>query len=106
MKMQTNVGEIEVTLSRRNLLSLLHKLDWENSKRTIQKRGPGGMLLTVVAEDDKEHYGDGEAGTMHDETERFIEKHAETQRQAQEQAESQDALEYVTDLLGSWKPNV
>lgn len=66
-------GEIEVTLSRRNLLSLSHKLDWDGSARTIQKLADG-IVLTVVAEDDDEHYGDFAAGVMHEETERFIEE--------------------------------
>jgi hypothetical protein len=66
-------GEVEVTLSRRNLLSLLHKLDWDGSARTIQKFADG-IVLTVVAEDDDEHYGEYAAGVMHDETERFIEE--------------------------------
>lgn len=75
MRMKRGAAEIEVTLSRRNLLALLHKLDWEGSERTIQKLADDGMILTVVAEDNDEHYGDGEAGVMHDETERFIESY-------------------------------
>jgi hypothetical protein len=75
MRMKRGAAEIEVTLSRRNLLALLHKLDWEGSERTIQKLADDGMILTVVAEDNGEHYGDGAAGTMHDETERFIESY-------------------------------
>jgi hypothetical protein len=67
-------GKIEVTLSRRNLLSLLHKLDWDGSARTIEK-SEDGVILTVVAEDDTEHYGEHAAGVMHDETERFIESY-------------------------------
>lgn len=66
-------GEIDLTLSRRNLLSLLHKVDWEGSARTIQKH-LDGILLNVIVEDDAEHYGDNAAGIMHDETERFIEE--------------------------------
>ena len=78
MKLQTDISDqvyvekIEVTLSRRNLLALLHKLDWKGSARTIQKY-QDGLVLSIVAEDDYEHYGDGEAGVMHDETEQFIE---------------------------------
>jgi hypothetical protein len=79
MRLRTNTlpnieGETEVTLSRRNLLSLLHKLDWEGSARTIEKL-QDGVVLTVVAEDDNEHYGDGDTGVMHEETERFIESY-------------------------------
>lgn len=68
-----NAGEVEITLSRRNILALLHKLDWDDSERTIQKFADG-IILTVVAEDDNGHYGDGVAGVMHAETERFIEE--------------------------------
>ena len=79
MRLRTNIdiynfkpmGEIEVTLSRRNLLALLHKLDWEDSERTIAK-SQDGILVTLVVEEDDEHYGDGEFGIMHPETERFI----------------------------------
>lgn len=69
---QTPLGEIKIALSRRNILALLHKLDWEGSARTIQKECDNGMLLTLVAEDDDEHYGDDEPGIMHDVTEQFI----------------------------------
>lgn len=75
MRLKRTAAEIEVTLSRRNILALLHKLDWEGSERTIQKRADDGMILTVVAEDNDEHYGDDAAGVMHDETERFIESY-------------------------------
>lgn len=68
------LGEVEITLSRRNILALLHKLDWPESARTVQKY-IDGVLLTIVAEDDEEHYGDDAAGVMHDKTERFIEAH-------------------------------
>jgi hypothetical protein len=67
-------GEIDLTLSRRNLLSLLHKVDWKGSERTIQKY-LDGVLLNVIVEDDDEHYGEDDAGVMHDETERFIESY-------------------------------
>lgn len=58
-----------VTLSRRNLESLLHKLDWEGSERTIVN-GP----LVVKAEDNDEHYRDREPGPMHPTTEQAISK--------------------------------
>lgn len=62
-----------VTLSRRNLLALLHKLDMEGSARTIQCEIGDVALLQVRAEDDAEHYADREpAGDMHPDTERYI----------------------------------
>lgn len=66
-------GKIDLTLSRRNVLSLLHKVDWDGSERTIQKY-LDGILLNVIVEGDAEHYDDA-AGVMHDETERFIESY-------------------------------
>jgi hypothetical protein len=105
--LEHTLKEFEVKLSRRNLLSLLHKLDWEDSERTLQKHlYPSGILLTVIAEGDDEHYGDNEAGTMHDETERFIEEYTDTQRQTQEQDESNEAVRYVAGLLERWEPKI
>lgn len=75
MRLLQGAAEIKVTLSRRNLLALLHKLDWEGSERTIQKLTDDGTTLTVIAENNDEHYGDSVAGTMHDETEQFIESY-------------------------------
>lgn len=78
---------VKVTLSRRNLLALLHKLDMEGSQRTIQNndtyvngKSEPYVLLTLTAEDDEVHYGKriekyGEAsgpGMMHPDTEAFI----------------------------------
>lgn len=73
MKLYETPSGIEVTLSRRNILALLHKLDWEGSARTIQKESGNGMILTLVAEEDDEHYGDDLPGGMHTMTEQFIE---------------------------------
>jgi hypothetical protein len=60
----------EVVLSRRNILSLLHKLEMEGSERTIIK--PNGMAVRV--ESDEAHYADRPcgAGPMHPETEEFV----------------------------------
>jgi hypothetical protein len=104
--MEGTIKEVEVTLSRRNLLSLLHKLDWEDSERTLQKHlYPSEILLTVMAEDDEEHYGDREAGVMHEKTERFIEQQAEVRREPRERVESEEALAYASGILESWPPS-
>lgn len=60
-----------VVLSRRNLLSLLHKLDMEGSRRTLIAPG---FAVVVRAEQDEEHYKGREVGPgpMHPETEAFI----------------------------------
>ena len=49
----------EVTLSRRNLLALLHKLEMPGSARTLMTDYdcPDGWVLAVRSEPDDEHYG-------------------------------------------------
>ena len=65
-------GYLWITLSRRNLLSLLHKLDMPGSARELI--GPN-RDFSVCAEDDKEHYANRlPAGRMHPQTEKFIER--------------------------------
>lgn len=68
-----------VTLSRRNLLAMLHKIDMPGSARTIEKDFgyPTAMTLRLRCEDDAEHYlnesgSETVAGYMHHETEAFI----------------------------------
>ncbi|MBA3585140.1 MAG: hypothetical protein H0W36_11550 [Gemmatimonadetes bacterium] len=76
---------VAVTLSRRNLLALLHKLDRAGSARTITsqhayRRLDGrtelvdDLLLIVRSENDDEHYGGRlfPPGVMHPDTEAFI----------------------------------
>jgi len=60
----------EVVLSRRNLLSLLHKLEMPGSFCTIIK--PDGTAIKV--EPDEVHYANrvGGPGTMHADTEQFV----------------------------------
>ena len=58
-----------ITLSKRNLLALLDKVDRSReSARTIYKQC-GGVLVQVSAQTDDEHYGDREAGRMEHGTE-------------------------------------
>ena len=71
----TDHASCEVTLSRRNLLALLHKLEMEGSARTlISSDCPPGLELVVRAEDDEVHYQDRDEppGPMHPKTEAFI----------------------------------
>ena len=84
---------VEVTLSRRNLLALIHKLDMPGSRRQIENNDcfedgvqtpwfPGEEQLSELprttlvlrCEDDGEHYGKRAAGPglMHPETECFV----------------------------------
>lgn len=60
-----------VALSRRNLLSLLHKLGMPGSERTIIKPTPNGRVI-VSAVSDEEAYRNRPAGPMHSDTEEFI----------------------------------
>ena len=61
-----------VTLSRRNLLTLLAKLDIAHSQRTISMEG--SVTLVVRAELDEHHYSiRPPPGEMHPETEERLE---------------------------------
>lgn len=70
------VDAVRVVLSRRNLLSLLHKLDMEGSARTLVKHGcERHAVLVVQCEDDAEHYAsrpEGGPGPMHPLTEAYV----------------------------------
>lgn len=68
-------GVIQVVLSKRNLLTLLHKLDVPTSKREIVKQ-TGGVFISVRAEDDNTHYKDATPGKMSTDTEAFIKAHS------------------------------
>lgn len=61
----------EIRLSRRNLMTLLHKLEMTGSERTIIKPC-GDVDLVVIAEHDEDHYHDRRAGRVHPDTEEFI----------------------------------
>lgn len=54
---------IEITLSERNLQTLLEKLTWD-SARTIQIQSTDGTLLTVHSESNETHYANRSAGIM------------------------------------------
>lgn len=47
---------VTITLSRRNVLALLHKLDMPGSARTLVKEEENGDRLILQVEDDQEHY--------------------------------------------------
>ncbi len=62
-------------LSKRNLLSLLHKLEMEGSEKTLGV-WDGTKWFYVKSESDEEHYKDRiPAGVMHPETEQFLSEH-------------------------------
>jgi len=64
-----------VTLSRRNLESLLSKLNEHppNSQKTLIRNCENGGQLVVHAENNDEHYNACRPGTIHSATERSIE---------------------------------
>jgi hypothetical protein len=69
--------KIHITLSARNLKTLLTKLSMEGSARTIYKEPSvetGGYLLILSSETDDEHYVDRTPGEMHPQTEADINK--------------------------------
>lgn len=70
MRTERQGGRIRVVLSKRNLLVLLTKLDWDESARTIINGD-----VAVSAEPDEEHYKDHEPGEMHPLTEAAILRH-------------------------------
>lgn len=83
MKITQNpeTGKLTVVLSKRNLLSLLHKVDQDWSAKAIDWFPPPGMEdgvhALVMAEPDDVHYADPErggvgAGFMHPDTEDFV----------------------------------
>ena len=69
---------IAVRLSRRNLKTLLAKLDGSpaDSACTIRRAVGDSVwptyVLTVIAEEDADHYGDRSPGETHPDTERAI----------------------------------
>jgi len=78
MKLEKNGNHTVVTLSERNLKTLLTKLQWPESARTIGSNDVyvdgkmvWGETFDVVAESDEQHYGNRPAppGPMHPKTE-------------------------------------
>lgn len=71
-------GRIRVTLSRRNLVSLLSKLDGHppDSAVQIEREVDSGWTLIVHGEEDAEHYDDrpDPAGPMHPDTEKALQE--------------------------------
>lgn len=65
---------VGVYLSRRNLVTLLAKLDGhpKNSACTIVRTLDNGTELVVTAEENAVHYGDRKPGSMHPDTEEAI----------------------------------
>lgn len=54
--------DIRIALSRRNLLTLLAQLDANRDPKLLQRYDDSGLVITAVAEEDAEHYGEREPG--------------------------------------------
>lgn len=75
MKLQVDQNKVTITLSKRNLLALLSKVDEQYSAKTIYKRYQGedhSWLLVLKVEQDDQHYKEVAPGQMVDWTEEFI----------------------------------
>ena len=91
MNVKVNGPYVTVTLSRRNVLSLLHKLDRDEEEgqeaaRTLMRMTDEGNILTVVIEKDEDHYGDRPPGDMGTDIETKL------AREDREQREHEDAV--------------
>lgn len=81
--------QAKVTLSKRNLLTLLHKLEMPGSARRIENNVVyvdgelnDEIMLVLCCEDDETHYADpdrlgGPAGRMHPESEAYVRSHTQ-----------------------------
>jgi hypothetical protein len=76
MKLMVQANMVKVVLSRRNLLSLLHKLSVSDSEATLVKH-IGRDTLIVQAEHDESHYAGETPGQMRSDTEAFIRRNDE-----------------------------
>jgi len=77
---------ISVTLSERNLRTLLAKLDEPRSYRTLMRRTESGILLWVTAERDKQHYEERIPGDVAPWTEQTLREQAESSNIVKEAA--------------------
>ncbi|MGH7861833.1 MAG: hypothetical protein ACREOS_06275 [Candidatus Dormibacteraceae bacterium] len=84
MRLEHFPSLIEVTLSRRNLLTLLAYLEGHPADYEATISLPGQPHLIVTAEPDDAHYSQRQPGPMNEETERFI---AEFDRRSQRLAD-------------------
>lgn len=73
MNVEVKGDWVEVTLSRRNLRTLLLKLDQPSSQKTLFKLC-GDKALMLKAEEDDIHYKDEAPGEMHPREEAQLKK--------------------------------
>lgn len=71
MKFTIENGRVTVTLSKRNVLALLSKVDDPYSGRTLYNQNDPGWLIVKV-EPDAEHYSGRTPGQVSEKSEAFI----------------------------------
>jgi hypothetical protein len=78
MNAKSNGKTLLVTVSRRNLLTLLQKVDLPagESHCAISRICDNGLVVVLKAETDAAHYGDREAGQMRNDAEAFVKESA------------------------------
>lgn len=82
-------GVIHLVLSRRNLLSLLVKLDQGDSARTLVKDFPSARVV-ITSEDDPTHYAETTPGPMSAQTEEELVRIAQDMDARQQSAGGSD----------------
>lgn len=65
LTVQPESRRIHLYLSRRNLETLLSKLDRPESHRSLLRDNEAGWYVIVTAEENGEHYGDRAPGPVH-----------------------------------------
>lgn len=71
MNLRINGNRVEVTLSRRNLRTLLLKLDRPESAATLFRHCDDG-LLHISAQEDDAHYQGRQPGPVHEKEEALL----------------------------------
>lgn len=73
MRLDHGLKCVEITLSRTNLVSMIHKIDeMGDSACAIMRQVGDGWTLLFRGEDDETHYANRTRGRMHPLTERYL----------------------------------
>jgi hypothetical protein len=72
MEVRIQGRELLVVLSRRNVLTLLHKLDHMGDSACTLVRACGPWTVILHAEPDAQHYAERDPGAVHPATEQFL----------------------------------
>jgi hypothetical protein len=94
-----------VSLSRRNLEALLAMLDGDDERgeegRALHRRVEDGTILTVIAEENAEHYGERQAGHMH-EYEAKVSSYQPPEPEPEQPTEEHDIARFEGDGGAVW----